>query len=231
MSALLKKLRGSPLLARAVPFILFVALTACQGWLGKVAPYWFYVGKTLFGAWLIWIVWDVVTEMRWRFSYEAVVIGVAVFVMWVMLDDFLRRLGFTKPFHRWSMGGEPWNPHAVFGQDSALAWGFIVTRILGSSLVVPMLEEVFFRSFVYRYIAKPDFQSVPFNRFLPVPFVVTSLVFGFEHREWLAGVLCGFAFQGLVIKKNRLGDAITAHAITNFLLGIWVVGKQAWLFW
>jgi len=55
---------------------------------------------------------------------------------------------------------------------------------------------------------------------------VTSLLFGFEHREWLAGIFCGFAYQGLVCWKKRLGDAITAHAITNALLGYWVSRKD-----
>ena len=65
------------------------------------------------------------------------------------------------------------------------------------------------------------------------PFLVTSLIFALEHRpiDWLGGLFCGFAFQGLVCWKNRLGDAITAHAITNFLLGLWVVWKGAWQFW
>lgn len=107
----------------------------------------------------------------------------------------------------------------------------IVTRILGSTLVVPPLEEVFYRSFLYRYFARQDFLSVPLNRFLPWPFFATAAVFGFSHFQWLAGVLCGMAYQWLVLRKNRLGDAMTAHAITNFLLGIWVVWQGAWQFW
>jgi len=108
---------------------------------------------------------------------------------------------------------------------------FIVVRTLGSSIVVPPLEEVFYRSLVYRYIAKPDFQSVPLGWFSWTPFLVTSVVFGFAHYEWLAGMLCALAYQGLVCWKKRLGDAITAHAITNLLLGLWVVWQGAWKFW
>ena len=107
----------------------------------------------------------------------------------------------------------------------------MVTRILGSTLVVPPLEEVFYRSFLYRYIAKPDFLSVPLNRFLLWPFLATAAVIRFSHFQWLAGILCGMAYQWLVLRKNRLGDAMTAHAITNFLLGVWVVWRGAWQFW
>ena len=96
---------------------------------------------------------------------------------------------------------------------------------------MPPLEETFYRSFVYRYLARQNFLSVPLNQFLPFPFFTTAIIFGISHNEWLAGILCGMAYQWLVLRKNRLGDAMTAHAITNFLLGIWIVWQGAWRFW
>jgi CAAX prenyl protease-like protein len=227
------KITQSPALVRFLPFAVFIALTFLQDRFGEAGRYWIYFGKTLAGAAILVAVWRHIQELEWRFSWEAVVVGVAVFAIWVGLDGrypptqaLFEKLGISKP-----VTGTPWNPNAAFGAGSGLAVFFIAVRILGSSLVVPPLEEVFFRSFVYRFIASKDFLSVPLNRFLPVPFLVTSLLFGFEHQEWLAGILCGFAYQGLVIWKGRLGDAITAHAITNFLLGLWVVWRGAWHFW
>jgi hypothetical protein len=163
-----------------------------------------------------------VGEMRWKLSWEAVVVGAAVFGVWVGLDPL-----YPKPFESLT----PWNPRVQFGQGSVLAWLFIVTRFVGAAIIVPPLEEVFYRSFLYRYIARSDFESVPLGQFSWTPFLLTSSVFGLVHREWLAGVLCGFAYQWLVIRKKRLGDAMTAHAITNFLLGLWVVWRGAWQFW
>jgi len=127
--------------------------------------------------------------------------------------------------------GSVWNPNLQFGENSTLALVFIATRIFGSTFIVPPLEEVFYRSFLYRYIANQNFLSVPFNKFLPLPFFATAIIFGLSHNEWLAGILCGAAFQWLVLRKNRLGDAMTAHAITNFLLGVWIVWKHDWHFW
>jgi hypothetical protein len=73
---------------------------------------------------------------------------------------------------------------------------------------------------------------VPLHHFGWTPLLVTAAVFGLAHPDrWLAGILCGLAYQWLVIRKQRLGDAMTAHAITNFLLGAWVVGKGDWKFW
>jgi uncharacterized protein len=226
---------SSPATARAAPFFIFLALTFCQGKFGAASAYWFYFAKTIAGAWLIFEMRPFVSEMRWAISWEAVLVGVGIFAVWVGISgEWTTQAslwGKLGPGHAPTAAVKIWNPHGQFGQDSPLAWFFILTRILGSALVVPPLEEVFYRSFLYRYIAKPDFLSVPLNRFLPMPFFATALIFGFSHNEWLAGILCGAAFQWLVIRKNRLGDAMTAHAITNFLLGVWIVWKHAWQFW
>jgi CAAX prenyl protease-like protein len=61
--------------------------------------------------------------------------------------------------------------------------------------------------------------------------VVTSALFGLEHFQWLAGLLCGLIFQFLVVRKGRLGDAMFAHGVTNFLLGVWIYWKGDWQFW
>jgi len=222
MDFLLKKLQRSPVLARIVPFAVFVALTFLQGKLGAASVFWIYPLKTVVGAWLVWLVWPWVPEMRWKLSWEGVVVGVVVFAIWVGID------GLYPKFFKDSLA---WNPLDRYGKTGTLGWMFVLCRILGSSLVVPPLEEVFYRSFIYRYLVNPDFQSVPFDRFRWMPFIVTSVLFAVEHSQWLAGVICGFAYQGLVCRKNRLGDAMTAHAITNLLLGFWVVWKGAWQFW
>ncbi len=222
MSFWRKQLEASPVRARVAPFIVFAALTLCQRLPGETSRYWFYLAKTLVGAWLIWQMRPLVTELRWAVSWEAVAVGVAVFALWVGLDGLYPKLG--KP-------GALWNPHNQFGAGSVVARLFVFMRILGSTLVVPPLEETFYRSFLYRYLVKADFQAVPLGQRHRLALVVTAVVFGLAHYEWLPGLLCGLAYQWLVIRKNRLGDALTAHALTNFLLGVWVVWKGAWQFW
>ena len=235
------------MLVRVVPFFIFLGLTFLQDPLGEGARYWIYFLKTIAGAAMLLFIFRYIAEFEWRFSWEALIIGIGVFAVWVGLDGHypsldglyreyvcpvLEKLGLVKSCAvETAAAPKPWNPNIVFGVSSPLAIFFILVRILGSTLVVPPLEEMFYRSFVYRFLAHKDFLSVPFGKFAFGPFIITSLVFGFAHHEWLPGILCGFAYQGLVIWKNRLGDAVTAHAITNFLLGLWVVGKGAWHFW
>jgi CAAX prenyl protease-like protein len=233
MNLLSDRLKSSPIAVRVVPFAVFLALTAAQSSFGESGRYWFYFLKTVAGAWMIWEVRPFIPEMKWAFSVPAVLAGIFVFVMWVGLQDFLRMLGLNpeSAVMKSTDATGPWNPLKAFGDEPAIGWFFVGVRILGSSLVVPPLEEVFFRSFLYRYIEKTDFQSIALGGFYPLSFLITSVAFGFEHHEWMAGVLCGFIYQGLVCYKKRLGDAMTAHAITNFLLGVYVVSKGAWQFW
>jgi uncharacterized protein len=232
MDALTAKLRSTPFIARVAPYIIFVALTALQGQFGDASRYWFYLAKTIVGIWLVWAMWPAVKELRWTFSIEAVLVGVGVIVLWIALDPYYPKLDelFPKFFGR-SGPAKLWNPHEQFGAGSALAWAIIAARVLGSTLIVPPLEETFFRSFLYRNVVQKDFEQVSLKTFRFGAFLITSVIFGFIHREWLAGILCGMAYQWLVLRKGHLGDAMTAHAISNFLLGAWVVYKGAWEFW
>ena len=230
-----KILSRSPLVARVAPFVIFVLLTAAQGEFGAASAYWFYLAKTLVGLWLILEIRPLVAEMRWAFSPLGLAVGVGIFALWVGINSewttqnsLWIKLGISSPPKN---PATAWNPNEQFGSGSALAWFFVAVRILGSTFIVPPLEEIFYRSFLFRYIANQNFLSVPLNQFLPLPFFATAFVFGFSHNEWLAGILCGMAYQWLVLRKNRLGDAMTAHAITNFLLGVWVVWRGAWNFW
>lgn len=227
MNLFREKCQASPIYARVAPFVIFVGLMLFNSLLGKSGPYWMYAVRTIVGLWMLWEMRAFVPEMRWNVSTEAVAVGIAMFGLWVGLDPFLPKnhLLFTPT------PGDEWNPFARYGAGSGMGWFFVAVRLFGSSIVVPPLEEVFWRSFLYRYSIRTNFLSLPLNLFHPTAFIVISLCFGLEHYEWAAGFLCGMAFQWLVISKNRLGDAITAHAITNFLLGLWVVGRGAWQFW
>lgn len=222
MNSVFDRVRQSPVLIRAVPFVIFVLFTSAQGKFFENSQYWFYLAKVPVGLALLWFMRPIVREMRWAWSGEALLVGVAVFVMWVGIDPFFPKFG---------QGSSTWRPFESFADQPVLAWLVIAGRLFCSTLVVPPMEEVFYRSFLYRYIIRPDVESVALNHFKPVPFAIAAIIFGVAHFEWLSAILCAAAYHALIFRKNRLGDAMTAHAITNFLLGLWVVWRGAWNFW
>ena len=74
-------------MARVAPFVIFLLLTSAQGQFGPASAYWFYFAKTLAGLWLILEMRPLVAEMRWAFSWAAVLVGVGIFAAWVGLDS------------------------------------------------------------------------------------------------------------------------------------------------
>lgn len=217
----------SPEHARFLPFAIWVGITALAMGGGNMMFY-SYVAKVLVGAWIVWEMRRYIPEVRWTVSWQAIVVGIVVFFAWVGLDPFY-------PKNHLLMKDTPesiWNPFARFGDASVIAWTLIVIRIFGMTVLVPPIEEAFYRSLVYRYIVKYDFTKVALNHVDGVALVLCALLFGFMHFQWLPGIMCGMAYQWLVFRRGHLGDAMTAHAITNFLLGVYVVwkGGEAWKF-
>jgi CAAX prenyl protease-like protein len=93
------------------------------------------------------------------------------------------------------------------------------------------MEELFWRSFLMRWIDAPDFESVAPSQLSLKSFIITVLLFGFEHNLWLAGIVAGAAYSLLYMRHRSLWSPILAHAVTNGLLGIWVVRTGNWSYW
>ena len=215
-------LEGRPAALRTLPFLTFLGLTFCQELPGEWTRYWIYAGKTVFGAWAVWIIRPLIEELGFRLNWRSVAVGVAMFGIWVGLEGLYPVL---------QEGGEPWNPFELQGGGTFWPWAFVGVRVAGSTLIVPVVEEVFYRSFLYRWIAAPDFLTTPLKGLRIKPFIVCAIVFGLGHREWAPGVLCAMAYQYLTARSGRLDEAVAAHAVTNLSLGIWVALQGDWRFW
>ncbi len=148
----------------------------------------------------------------------AIVVGIIVFVLWINMDWDFATMGSSKSYDPGILPG--WTFYA-----------FIVTRLIGTALVVPVFEELFWRSFVLRYIINQDFMLVKIGAFTWMSFVVSSLLFGSEHHLWLAGIMAGVFYNLLLYWSRSIYACIIAHGVTNLLLGIYVLKTGSWQFW
>jgi CAAX prenyl protease-like protein len=229
-----------PEVPRVLPFVLFLLVGSLQGKLFPGSEYWFYGLKTLLVGWMLWALRGWISEMKWAFSWEALAVGVVIAALWLGLSGRVATLGdLWDAGHKFVTGKAtepskpetPWNPVEFFSGNLALGWGFVVLRVLGRSLVVPAMEEVFYRSFFYRYIVSPKFNEVALGQWNSVAFLVTGVMFGLAHPDdWLPGILCGLAYQWLVLRKQRLGDAMLAHATTNLVISVYAIATNQWRF-
>ena len=148
-----------------------------------------------------------------RFHWTAPLAGLAVFLVWVLPD-----LSHAQAFSPIPIG---LNQLTTSGQ---ILW--IAFRIAAAVLTVPFAEELAFRGFFARRLTSRQFDTVPYAHLTLIPIVLSSLAFGLLHgRHWLVGVIAGIVFALLARFRNRLGDAIAAHATANLLLAIWVLAR------
>jgi CAAX prenyl protease-like protein len=183
---------------------------------------WLYPAKIAVVALLLALFWRHYTELRpFRLSPTqaliAIATGVVVLVLWVSLDA------------GWMIFGSPsgFDPR----REGQIDWLLVAIRIAGAALVVPLMEELFWRSFLMRWIVAPNFDSVEPSQLGFKSFIITVLLFGFEHNLWLAGIVAGAAYSLLYMRHRSLWSPILAHAVTNGLLGLWVVRTGNWSYW
>jgi len=103
--------------------------------------------------------------------------------------------------------------------------------VAGAVLVVPVMEELFWRGFLARWLVNPDFKAVSLGSFTPFAFWTTVVLFGVEHEQWLAGMICGVLLNGLLYRTKNLLACVLAHAVANALLAAWVLTRGDWKFW
>ncbi|MFM8880428.1 MAG: CAAX prenyl protease-related protein [Verrucomicrobiota bacterium] len=231
---------STPEFPRVLPFAVFLVIGSLAGKWFPGSEYWLYALKTVVVAAVVWVLRSRIAEMRWNFSLPALGVGVAVAALWIALDGIIPSLAsiYDRVSALWTGQAAvprpvdpPWNPLAFFSGAPALGWAFVGVRVLGRSLLVPMIEEVFYRSFVYRMVMRPDFLQASLREWNLRAFAVTCLLFGLSHPDqWLAALLCAALYQGLVLRSGRIGDAMLAHGVTNGLISAYAIATGRWQF-
>jgi CAAX prenyl protease-like protein len=214
-------------LARILPFGVFIAflvLGDLLAWLGvaRTALLWLYplqIGAVLA---LLLVLWRQYDELhRFTLSIPQMVlaagVGAAITVLWVLLDASWMTAG----------SGSGYDP----GIDGCIDPLLAALRLGGAALVVPIMEELFWRSFLMRWMERADFRRVDPARIGFKAFVIPTLLFGVEHHLWLAGVIAGAAYGLLYLRHRNLWSPVLGHAVTNGLLGIWVLATGDWAIW
>lgn len=155
--------------------------------------------------------------------------GVGVFAVWVAPDALFP--GYRKHWlYSNSLLGE-FDPTANSEMASATLW-FLALRIAVSVLLVPVLEELFWRGFVMRIVIRSDFERVELGAWQAGAFWITAVLFALEHGVyWDVGLVAGIAYNALLLRTKSLGDVIWAHAVTNALLAGYVIVLGQWQFW
>lgn len=213
--------------ARVAPFLAYMVCIVLADMMGRAGCSdaqlrWLYPVKIAIVIALLWHFRYCYEELRrplpsavWQVTSACV--GLLVFVLWISLHAQWMVVGTSAGF----------DPRT----NGVIELPLAVARLAGAALVVPVMEELFWRSFLLRWISALHFLAAAPGRTPWTSAVMVSVLFGVEHNLWLAGIVAGFAYTILYMRSATLWTAIIAHAVTNGSLGVWVMVTGRWSYW
>ncbi|MBN2670798.1 MAG: exosortase E/protease, VPEID-CTERM system [Deltaproteobacteria bacterium] len=159
--------------------------------------------------------------IRCSFSWLPVAAGIGVAAVWIAAE------------HLWVI---PYSPPALSPSNRTQSTLFLITwmvfRLGGSCIVIPIIEELAFRGFLLRRLIDSDFVGVPYKQFTWLSFVLSSVAFGLMHgHRFVVGIVAGMAFATVVYRRGKLVDAIVAHMVANITIAAYVVALGQWSLW
>ncbi|MCE0483255.1 MAG: CAAX prenyl protease-related protein [Methylacidiphilales bacterium] len=209
----------SPALPLIAPFLLFMAILEIESWLPN-QHYIIYVFKTLaVGGIILWF-WRSLPSMVPTDPLASILVGIVAVVLWIGLDPCL--VHYQQPL----IGRDPFQMY-----PPAEAWMLYFFRMIGFVLCVPIMEELFWRAFLMRWLIRDDFTSVPMGTYHHLSFCLTTAFFASVHgAEWPLAVIVGILYGAWFVRTKSLGNIILTHGVTNLLLGLWCLWRNDWHF-
>ena len=227
---------NSPTFTRVAPFVAFMGFIAIEEGLRYLLShqvvdfdptllYWLYIPKAALTGLILLIFWRNYSEIsvrdlgNLRNCLLSVGSGVLVFFLWINMD--------------WTLGSQ--NAPAGFNPDifstEGVRWLMIAVRVTGAVIIVPIMEELFWRSFLLRYLIDSDFTKVAIGRFSLFSFLAVAILFGLEHHYVFAGIMAGVIFNGIYYYTRSIAHCIVSHAVANLCLAYYVLTTEYWQFW
>jgi CAAX prenyl protease-like protein len=223
---------GKEMLAYTLPFFLFMlglmAVSAVKslgitsfGGIALDPMYWIYPLQSGFcAAALLWY-WKGYDFSGTTVTKLLIGVGVGLLIcgLWVAPQELFHQA------HRL----EGFDPNVVPG----LAPWMLAMRFVRLVLVVPLIEEIFWRGFLLRYLVKENFLSLPFGSASRFSFWAVVGAFTFVHAtvDWPAAFVTGILLNLIATRTKSLGACVCAHAAANLALGLYICATKQWGFW
>ncbi|MBC8165154.1 MAG: CAAX prenyl protease-related protein [Bryobacteraceae bacterium] len=211
-----------------VPFAVFMVLLAASGWMQSILGRWEFPLRALILFATLYIFSRSVIDFRIRFLLPGILLGAAVFVLWIGPDLLFPGYRQHWLFQNALTGTLRGSVDDKFRSDTMV----LFFRGLRAIVLVPIIEELFWRAWLLRWLISPRFESIPLGTFTWTSMIVSAVLFASEHGPyWEVGLLTGFIYNWWMVRTKSLGDCILIHAVTNACLSAYVIIAGRWEYW
>ena len=222
-----RRLLDHPAVPYVVPFASFLFLLAIQDWVPLPQSVEFGARLVLLAA-ILWIFSRSAIDLGMSHPAGSVAIGLGVFALWVLPDALFPEYRQHWLFHNPIVGAVRTSLKAGSAGDPLS----LALRTARAIAIVPLVEELFWRGWLMRWLVGSDFQKIPLGAYSAKAVWIVALLFAAEHGPyWDVGLAAGLIYNLWMCRVKRLGDLIWAHAITNAGLCAYVLYTHKWEFW
>ena len=213
-----------PAIPYVLPFAVFIGLLAIQSVVPVPAPVRFIASMAAILA-----VSLPVLRVGPSKPILSTLLGLAVFLVWIGPDLISPNWHHFILFNNGVVGHPAGNTPPASKNDLV----FLFFRIAISVIAVPILEELFWRGWLMRWlIDSNDFTRVALGTYAPLAFWLVAVLFASEHGSfWDVGLLTGIIYNWWMVRTRNLWDCIVMHAVTNAALAAYVVLCGQWQYW
>ncbi len=146
-------------------------------------------------------------------------------VLWLLPDHLGWQNHGTKGF----------NPSVLEGHPAGY-WATLVLRFLRACVAVPFVEEVFWRGFLWRWIASdqsPDWPRLPVfpAKWKAMGLTCLGMMIAHNPIDYPLALLWSALAFGVLLTTRSMAACIVCHAVTNLAMGLYVMQTGKWGFW
>jgi CAAX prenyl protease-like protein len=215
------------ILAWVGPFVVFMVWLAIDKYLPIANPAKELIRDAVLIASILGFSRGILSTLTAPYWLSSIGLGLAVFALWIAPDALIPGWRSSSIFQNSVIG------HVKTSiPPRELTTLMLTLRVARASLLVPVLEELFWRGWLPRWLQNSRFNSVPLGQYTSFAFWSTAILFAVEHGPfWEVGLACGIIYNWWMRRTRSLGDLILVHAVTNLALSVYIILTERWMFW
>jgi exosortase E/protease (VPEID-CTERM system) len=194
--------------ARTLPFAAFMGAALLLSTFTVIPDLW-YVVKVLAISFALAAFLPVYrTHLFWQIDKLAVSAGIVIGLLWIAF-------GLTDST------ASPLNT-ALASLPFGVWLGWVVLRLIGTIVMVPVVEELLFRG----YLLDRFSHNGGVTRMIGL--LLSTGLFAVMHERWALAGCAGLVYGLLYLRSYRVTDPIVAHSASNAIIGFYALATAQW---